>query len=414
MRKVTLKDAITIIQRAFNAMDKRLLDHGEKVSYVLLKLLQTDGNYSEEEILKLCTVAIFHDIGAYKVSERNKLLEIDSIAPINHAIYGSLFIKYFSPVSDLNKVVLGHHFTELEIRKKNIKDIPNEALLLGLSDYISLVHLRHNKIDESLVKNKIEEYTEKNVELYLKALETTDFNKKLTDNTYKDELIKFFDKKPISREEIISYIKMLTYAIDFRSEVTVKHTITVQAVSYEIAKLLNFDDQLSIKIKIAAMIHDIGKIATPISILEKPGKLTEEEFETMKDHAMIGYKILSNLDIDDIRDIAMAHHEKLDGTGYPFGLKGNQISREARIVAIADIFSALMGVRSYKNEFSKDRILEILKNMANSNKIDYNIVQLVIENYDYIVERVKEKTDDLIKTYEDIKNEYADLLKKLL
>ncbi|WP_252234533.1 HD domain-containing phosphohydrolase [Clostridium sp. ZS1] len=414
MRKVTLKDVIIIMQRAFNAMDKRLLDHGEKVSYILLKLLQADGNYTEDEILKLCTVAIFHDIGAYKVSERNKLLDIDSIAPMNHAIYGSLFIKYFSPVSDLYKVVLGHHFTAKEIKEKDKEKIPNEALLLGLADYISLVHLKHDKIEEYLIENKIRNYKKENINLYLKASETVDFNKKLKDNTYKGELIRFFDKKSISREEIIAYVKMLTYAIDFRSESTVKHTIIVQAMSYEIAKLLNFDDDLCVKIKLSAMIHDIGKIATPINILEKPGKLTEEEFEVMKDHAMIGYKILSNLDIDDVRDIAMAHHEKLDGTGYPFGLKAEQISRDARIVAIADIFSALMGARSYKNEFSKDRIIEILKNMANSNKIDYNIVQLVIENYDYIVERVKEETDGLIKIYENIKSEYVDLLNKFL
>ncbi|AOR24813.1 HD-GYP domain-containing protein [Clostridium taeniosporum] len=414
MKNVTLKDAITIIQRAFNAMDKRLLDHGEKVSYILLKLLQASGNYSDKEILRLCTVAIFHDIGVYKVSERNRILDIDSIAPINHAIYGSLFIKYFSPVSDLNKVVLGHHFTQLEIQEKNIEDIPNEALLLGLSDYISLIHLRYNKIDNILIKDKIKDYKKENVDLYLKALKTTDFNKGLTNNSYKDELLNFFDKKYISREEIIDYIKMLTYAIDFRSEVTVKHTIVVQAMSYEIAKLMNFNDDLCIKIKISAMLHDIGKIATPIRILEKPGKLTEEEFETMKNHAIIGYKILSDLEIDDIRDIAMAHHEKLDGTGYPFGLKDNEISREARILAIADIFSALMAVRSYKNEFSKEKIIEILKNMANSNKIDYNIVQLVIENYDYIVKKVKEKTDDLIKIYENLKNEYRELLNKFL
>ncbi|WP_252231219.1 HD domain-containing phosphohydrolase [Clostridium sp. ZBS15] len=414
MRNVTLKDVIIIMQRAFNAMDKRLLDHGEKVSYILLKLLQADGSYTDDEVLKLCTVAIFHDIGAYKVSERNKLIEIDSIAPINHAIYGSLFIKYFSPVSEMHKVVLGHHFTDTEIKEKNIKDMPNEALLMGLADYISLLHLKHNKINKSLIINRTKAYKKENIDLYLKALETTDFNKKLADNTYKDELIEFFDKKYISREEIINYIKMLTYAIDFRSEITVKHTIVVQAMSYEVAKLMNFDDDLCIKIKISAMIHDIGKIATPINILEKPGKLTDEEFEIMKDHAIIGYKILSNLDIDDIRDIAMAHHEKLDGTGYPFGLKGEEISREARIVAIADIFSALMAVRSYKDEFSKDRIVEILKNMANSNKVDYNIVQLIVENYDYIVERVKQETDDLIKIYEDIKNEYVDLLNKLL
>lgn len=414
MRKeVSLKDILIIMQRAFNAMDQRLLDHGEKVAYILLNLLRQHGGYSEEEMIKLCTLAVFHDIGAYKVAERDKLLEIDSIKPINHAVYGSLFIKYFSPIGDLSNVVLGHHFTAKYLKEHKITNIPDEALLLGLADYISLIELKSGKINKNRVKSKHVEYTLENINLFLEASKKIDFNNALNNNTYKKELHAFFDTKNVNKDEIIKYTKMLTYAIDFRSEATVRHTIVVEAVSYQIAKLYGFDDETCNTIRIAAMLHDIGKIAIPISILEKPGKLTESEFEKMKDHVSIGYKILSNLDIDDIRDIAMAHHEKLDGMGYPFGLKGDEISNEARIVAVGDIFSALLGVRSYKDEFSKDKIIMILKNMSENNKIDSKIVDLVIKNYDCIIEEIKEETDSLIKIYENMKDEYNELLKDL-
>ena len=82
--------------------------------------------------------------------------------------------------------------------------------------------------------------------------------------------------------------------------------------------------------------------------------------------------------IDDIRDIAALHHEKLNGTGYPFGLRDNQISKEVRIVAVADILSALIGKRSYKDEFSKDQVISILSNMVSNYKIDKDICKVIL------------------------------------
>lgn len=131
----------------------------------------------------------------------------------------------------------------------------------------------------------------------------------------------------------------------------------------------------------------------------------------MKSHALVVYKILSNMGIDDIRDIAALHHEKLNGTGYPFGLRDDQISKEVRIVAVADILSALIGKRSYKDEFSKDQVLSILSNMVSNYEIDKDICHLVIENYDYIKERVKANTKDTIDLYNNLMNEYETMLK---
>ena len=94
--EVTLKQMILIIHKAINSVDSRLFNHGEQVAYIMMNLLKADGNYSDEEILEICAISVFHDIGAYKVAERDKLVHIDTISPFDHAVYGALFIKYFS------------------------------------------------------------------------------------------------------------------------------------------------------------------------------------------------------------------------------------------------------------------------------------------------------------------------------
>ncbi|MEG0295674.1 MAG: HD domain-containing protein [Clostridium sp.] len=410
MERVRLKDILIVIHRTINSIDQRLLDHGEQVAYIMMNLLKAHGGYNEEEIRKICTVSIFHDIGAYKVAERDKLVDIDSIKPFNHAVYGALFIKYFSPISDLADIVMGHHFTVKHIRERNITNVRDEALMLSLADYLAIIYLNKGYIPFELIEDKYEEYLSEHISLFKKAVEEFDFVEKLKDNAYKDELYNYFEDTIACRDEVIAYARMLTYAIDFRSEYTVKHSITVEAVSYQIAKLYGLDNDRAIKIKVAANLHDIGKIVIPIDILEKPGKLTVKEYEIIKSHAKVSYDILSGLNIDDIRDIAGLHHETLDGCGYPFGIQDEDISIDVRIVAIADILSALIAARSYKGAFKKCKVVAILNDMKNNNKIDKKIVDLVIENYDFLIAEANKEADNLINLYENLKYEYANIL----
>lgn len=409
--EVTLKQIIQVIHRAINSVDNRLLNHGERVAYIMLNLLRAQGRHREKEILELCAISIFHDIGAYKVAERDKLVTIDTVAPFDHAIYGSLFIKYFSPLSKLYKVVLTHHFSSMYYTENKIDIISEEGLLLNFADNIDRIYSFKKASTIDYMMNNKKEYLIEYIELLIDADAKNNLIDKLIDGSYVEELYDFLRTKTVTREEIISYSKMLAYSIDFRSEATVKHTILVEAVSYQIAKLYGLDEDTLEEIKVAAALHDIGKIAIPIEILEKPGKLTDEEFEIMKSHAIIGYNILSDLKVDDIRDIGTLHHEKLDGSGYPFGLKNSDITPEMRIVAIGDIVSALLGVRSYKEEFNKEKVIKILKNMTQYNKIDKNIANLFIENYDFIIKEATKESSDLMAKYLNITDEYNNLLK---
>ena len=401
-----------VIQRTLDSMDDRLAGHGEKVAYIMYKLLKCHGGYSDEEILRLTTLTVFHDIGVYKVEERDHIVDIELQIPMNHSVYGYLFIKYFSPLSDLADIVLGHHLYPKDFRDSAEVKIPKEALILNLADSIAVLQLHFNRIDPMWILNRgSDELLEEHKELFKKACDEYDLLEKIEDDTYLSELYDFLGKRELSREEIISYIRMLNYTIDFRSEATLLHTITVEEISWQISKMMGLDDDQCTLIKIASMLHDIGKLSIPVNILEKQGRLTQEEFEVIKSHAIVGYNILSNMGIDDIRDVATLHHEKLNGTGYPFGLKADQISKEARIVAVADVLSALIGKRSYKDGFSKDKVLSILSNMVSNDEIDKDICHLVIENYDCIQKRVKANTKDTIDVYNNLMNEYEELLK---
>ncbi|WP_230142360.1 HD-GYP domain-containing protein [Clostridium neonatale] len=370
-----------------------------------------DNKYREDEILKITTLAMFHDIGAYKIEERKKLIEIELNRPMEHAVYGSLFIKYFSPLSDLSPLILGHHMYPKDLDEGMAKIIPKDSLLLHLADIISVFYLNFKTIKKEWIMDKSDdEILPEHKKLFEIACDRYNLLEKLEDNRYIEEIYEIFDKKILTREEVISYAKMLDYAIDFRSKATVVHTISVQEINVQIANIINLGEETTMKIKIASMLHDIGKISIPVEILERQGKLTLEEYDKIKNHAIVGYRILSDLGLDDIRDISALHHEKLDGTGYPFKLKDSEISLEVRIVAIADIISALVGKRSYKGEFPKETVISILSDMALNNKIDSDICNIVIDKYDFILGRVRANTKETLTIYNNIMKEYEDLL----
>ena len=157
---------------------------------------------------------------------------------------------------------------------------------------------------------------------------------------------------------------------------------------YNFALLLNFSHSEAEILKMASMMHDIGKIAIPDSILKKPGKLTEEEFEIIKTHPSVGYKIFEKSDLDMLRisaNLALNHHEKYDGSGYPNGLKEEEILLEARMLSIIDVFDAMTHKRVYKDAFSTEEALDYIRNQKGKH-FDPELVDIFISNIEGILD----------------------------
>jgi len=158
-------------------------------------------------------------------------------------------------------------------------------------------------------------------------------------------------------------IHRLSRAAEYRDEDTGAHIQRVSHYAAAIARQMGLDDESVKSILYAAPMHDVGKIGIPDRILRKPEKLDPDEWETIKKHTIIGAEILSGSDADSIelaRVIALTHHEKWDGSGYPDGLKGTDIPLAGRITAIADVFDALTSKRPYKDPFSVEEALGII------------------------------------------------------
>ena len=180
----------------------------------------------------------------------------------------------------------------------------------------------------------------------------------------------------------------ISRAAEFRDPETGAHIQRMALYSQLIAKSLGLSSKEQTMILNAAPLHDVGKIATPDAILLKPGKLTPEEFEIMKDHARAGFDLLDKSASPVVQTgalIALSHHEKFDGSGYPQGLVGQDIPLMGRIVAVADVFDALTSERPYKKAWSLDRAASHLKEGAGTH-FDPHCVNAFMENWAGVLE----------------------------
>ena len=179
-----------------------------------------------------------------------------------------------------------------------------------------------------------------------------------------------------SNEEIHDIAEMFARIIDYKSEFTQTHSLGVAAKAEQMANYYGFDPEKTTRYYFAGALHDIGKLVVSNNILEKPGRLTENEFATMKDHASATYYILDKMKgISDILEWASNHHEKLNGKGYPRGLTAKELSFEERLMACIDIYQALTEKRPYKDGMSHEKTIAIMRDMADRGELDETIVR---------------------------------------
>jgi len=176
-------------------------------------------------------------------------------------------------------------------------------------------------------------------------------------------------------DELMNIAKLFSHIIDYRSPFTAIHSAGVSEVATILAQMIGFSDIECQMMRVAGYLHDIGKLGVPSEILEKPAKLSVEESNAIKSHAYHSYRILgavSGLDI--INTWASLHHERMDGKGYPFHIKEGELPIGSRIIAVADVFTAITEDRPYRKGMSGEEALRIIENMVKNNSLDQSIV----------------------------------------
>ncbi len=217
-----------------------------------------------------------------------------------------------------------------------------------------------------------------------KALLIKQLKKKILElESSKNEINKLYNilqkDYKVQVESIENVMVSLAYIIEAKDKYTVGHTQRVSEYAVKLAQKIGLERDRIEKLRMAGLIHDIGKIGVPEIILNKPGKLTECEFELVKNHTVIGGNICRPLvNFSDLYDMIRHHHEKLNGSGYPDGLKGEEISIEARILSVADVFDALYSDRPYRSKLPLEKVIEILKEEADKDNLDIKLVNTFI------------------------------------
>ncbi|HYO90778.1 MAG TPA: HD domain-containing phosphohydrolase, partial [Pyrinomonadaceae bacterium] len=205
------------------------------------------------------------------------------------------------------------------------------------------------------------------------------FNDQCLEEVYRAEADKVLHVQEMA-DLHMNTIESLAIAIDAKDQTTHGHVRRTQIYAKEMGKLLNVTVAEAQALLAGALLHDIGKLAVPEYILNKPGKLTESEFAKMKIHPIVGAEILKRVNFPyPVEDIVLYHHEKWDGTGYPKGLKGENIPLVARIIAVVDFYDATRCDRPYRKGMKREDSLSLLKKMSGTS-FDPRIVEMFTEN----------------------------------
>lgn len=407
---ISSKDVYNIIRKTMEIMNKDIMKHGEITGYILYKMLQQDGRYSTNELAEYAMIGLMHDIGVIKTGYKGGPISVETTNLWAHSIYGYLFLNRLSPVGDTARLVLYHHL-DYTMHSSIQNPYWKETEYLTLADKMD-VFMRmkgHGMQNDYFVENADITFSAAALKAFYAAQNKYSILEKLNTGEYQQELSDLFASVHFTENYKKRLLGMLIYAIDFRSYQTVVHSLATTTFATSIARLMRLQSEELQIIYYGALLHDIGKIAIPLEILEAPRRLNDDEMRIMKAHVMITEKILRGIIDDEVLEVSIRHHEKLDGTGYHRGLKGDEITQAQRIVAVADILSALYGKRSYKESFSTEKIISILQEDADAGKICDKITGVVVRNLNNILKEFEKNKQETIGLYEGILKEYDEI-----
>jgi HD-GYP domain-containing protein (c-di-GMP phosphodiesterase class II) len=406
---INLLNLILSLSDALDLASASLTQHQMRTAFIAWEMGKAI-KMPAPDLEQLFIAALFHDVGALSPEEKISIRRPEVEDPEPHSILTERFLKQVPLFAEPAAIARFHHKTWEEWGAPLTDPTVLRSQILYLSDELERNIERSRYIlhqDEELVALIStlggREIAPELAEAFKSIAGCEEFWLDLVSPRLYSILLHSAPCRNIEIDlsNLLSISEMFRRLIDFRSPFTAAHTAGVATSAAEIARLFELTEIEIELMEVAGNLHDLGKMAVPNAILNKPGKLTKEEFAIMRQHTYYTYAILNTIgDIQQIAEWAAFHHEKLDGSGYPFHLVASQLNIGARIMAVADIFTALAEERPYRKGLNQGEVLSILQTMGEKNHLDKNVIRVLAENYDEIVMQVMGKQARAHEKYE--------------
>ena len=397
---ISISDFVHALSEAVDLVSSNLNNHHKKVAYMSYAIA-SEIKLSNDQTQDIILASLLHDISAFSIEEQIKMLQFESFDNLSngHALLGYKLLKDFAPLSKVATLIRHHHVNY----RKTQQDIPIGSYIIHLADKIAILLDDNHEVLQQVpeIRAKIDQNQEG---FHPKALAA--FNRLADTEAFWVEAVSppidaimsknvRFSKEIIDLETLRAFAKVFAHLIDFRSRFTATHSSGVAAVALELSSIDGFSERECKLMEIAGFLHDLGKLTVPNSILEKNGPLDDEEIRCMRKHTYYTHAILNKINgLGQIAAWASQHHERLDGSGYPFRMQGENISKLARIMAVADIVTAMTEDRPYRPGMERETVMKTLYSMSERGGIDKNIVELVNINFPRINEaRIKAQAE---------------------
>ncbi|MDK2991579.1 MAG: hypothetical protein PWP48_812 [Clostridiales bacterium] len=403
--EIPMLDMIIALSTAIDLISPVVSGHHKRVAYIAYSLSKQMGLpiAEQEEILM---AGVLHDSGALSLEERLHALNFEDDYPHLHAETGYRLFKDFEPLA-VSASLIRHHHDRWDVYGESI---PVGSHILHLAD----------RIDVSIDKNKevlgqidgINRQIESQFgHMFMPVLKDVYRSLAAKESFWLDIIFKplndvkkrlaLLEPMSLNIDNLLDLTDIFRRIIDFRSRFTATHSAGVAVVAETLSRLFGFTEQQCHMMKIAGYLHDLGKLAIPEEILEKPAALNIYEFNIMRSHTFHTYRILESIKgLEEINEWASFHHERINGKGYPFHYKDSELSLGARIMAVADVFTAITEDRPYRKAMNKSQAIKTLNYMA-IDSLDSDVVSMLVANFDKINGICRSAQWSAVEEYDD-------------
>jgi HD-GYP domain-containing protein (c-di-GMP phosphodiesterase class II) len=394
--QVPLHRLILSLSEALDFVHPNVADHQQRVAYIATNLARRLG-FRGQDLLDVFHAAALHDIGVIGAENRIKLVHLGDLEKMHwHAEAGFNLLKTNPLFARPAEIIRYHHavWANGTRAKGTGQDVPLACHIIALADAVERwierdkpVLRQAKPLVEKAVALSGEQFHPECVAAFRQVAGTEAFWLDATSPRIYSVLLGQVDWPVLTIDEVTlnPIAEVFARIVDAASPWTAVHSAGVAATAVALATRLNFSPRELHLMRAAGYLHDLGKLTVPTRILDKPDRLTEDEFVPIRAHTYYTFRILDTIGgMPQISEWAAFHHERLDGKGYPFHHTADDLTLGSRIMAVADVFTALTEDRPYRAAMSSQGSLDVLRSLAEKGGVDAEVVRTLANDHDGI------------------------------